>query len=110
MLSDQARVTVGLGLTIASGLPEMWVSADYEARIKLQYLVYPDGIYFDGKTDSYRTSRVNEIFRLIASLSSSSMHNKNGKSRFQIETSRQVEVAGLEPASGEGASRSFLRA
>jgi hypothetical protein len=73
----------------------LWVSADYETRVKLQYLVYPDGIYFDGKTDNYRTSRVNAIFRLIASLSGSSPLNKNGKHSKILEVSRQVEVAGV---------------
>ncbi|MDX2062536.1 MAG: recombinase family protein [Bacteroidia bacterium] len=78
------------GLKIAASLPELWLLADYETRVKLQYLVYPDGIFFDGKTDRYRTTRVNEIFRLIASLSRSYTENKNGNLRCEIENSRQV--------------------
>lgn len=98
------------GLKIAAHLPELWVSGDYETRVKLQYLVYPEGIFFDGKTDRYRTYRVNQVFRLIASLSNTYVANKDGNSQCETENSRQVEVAGVEPASGEGASGSFLHA
>ncbi len=55
---------------ISVGLATEWASSNVEQKEKLQKLVFPDGIVYDKKKGAFRTTRVNSIFELIASLSS----------------------------------------
>ncbi len=55
-------------IKIASNLLEMWSLSNFEDKQRLQWLVFPDGIYYDKQKDSYRTKRVNAVFSIISSL------------------------------------------
>ncbi len=49
-------------LQIGPKLDVMWENGGYRQRQNLQYLVFPDGMVFDKKTDRVLTPRVNSIF------------------------------------------------
>ena len=66
-------------LLIFCKLGSLWSGGDYGFRQKLQNLLFPHGVCFDKKTDNYRTSDVNIIARLIASISKD--YNDGNKKR-----------------------------
>ncbi|WP_457130216.1 recombinase family protein [Mucilaginibacter sp. HD30] len=47
-------------------LPSRWLEADYSTKQKLQYLIFPNGIFYNKVTDRCRTDRVNSLFGFIA--------------------------------------------
>ncbi len=51
---------------LALKLALAWDYADYSDRHLLQFLVFPEGIYYDRKTDGCRTEKVNMAFGYIA--------------------------------------------
>ena len=67
-LSNLPR-TVPRLLLIFCKLASLWNGGDYGFRQKLQNLLFPHGVCFDKKTGNYRTSDVNILARLIASIS-----------------------------------------
>ena len=60
-------------------------------------MMFPEGILFDFKNDTYRTTRVNSIFTLINSSSDALNGNKNGTSQNEFNLSRLVLGMGVEP-------------
>jgi site-specific DNA recombinase len=85
-------------LKMCVNLPDLWVSGDYHQRVKLQEIVFPEGILYNRKKDDYRTLRVNEILEVISSFSSSSGENKKGKSKIFFDFPASVPGAGVEYA------------
>lgn len=63
-LADYTSTT----LKIASELASTWEKKDFTVCQKIQHLVFPDGVVWDGETRSYRTDGMNEFFRQIALL------------------------------------------
>lgn len=59
--------------------------------------MFPEGILFDFKKDTYRTTRVNSIFSLISRLSLCFNENKNGTNQNKFDLSRLVPGVGIEP-------------
>lgn len=53
----------------AGNLVKMWQNLDYTGKVRLQKLVYPDGILYEPKTHTVRTLSVNPIFSAITSIS-----------------------------------------
>jgi site-specific DNA recombinase len=64
--------TIEKAIGLSVGLATEWLSSDIEQKEKLQRLVFPDGIVYDKEKGAFRTGRVNSIFELIASLSTTS--------------------------------------
>lgn len=85
-------------LNLCSNLSDFWVSGDFNDKIKLQEILFPEGIHYDKKNDDYRTTRVNAMLTLIHSLPASFGNKKSGKSKEHIEFSASVPKAGIEPA------------
>lgn len=95
-LSNLSRY-MKMGLEIASSIGRAWVFGSFALRRRLQYLVFPDGIYFDAKTEGYRTERVNFIFALIRSCSVALEATKNKLSAAKGAQSHWVPRTGIEP-------------
>ena len=53
----------------ALNLSNLWCSGNLETKRAVQNMLFPEGILFDFKNDTYRTIRVNSFFSLISSLS-----------------------------------------
>jgi len=62
----------------AAKLPSTWSLADYPTKQKIQFLLFPDGIYYDKDSDRCRTSRINILFLYIAYLQQVMTKNKRG--------------------------------
>lgn len=97
---------ISKAITLSSKLNTAWHSADFTYKQKLQYLVFPEGMYYDKKTNECRTPRVNTVFEAMAEIAGISegakMENPDDESRFSPsvvimqtisnpETQKQIE-------------------
>ena len=79
-------------------LPNLWDSRTLKAREHLQHLVFPEGIFYDRKSDEVRTSRINTLFVLTKRISDTYEAMKKGHFENFDETSLCVGMTGFEPA------------
>ena len=86
-------------------LPNLWDSGTLKAREHLQHLVFPEGIFYDRKSDEVRTSRINTLFVLTKRISDIYAEMKKGHFENFDETSLYVGAAGFEPAAPCSQSR-----
>lgn len=80
-------------------LPSVWASSNYVEKRKLQMRVFPDGFFYNKKNDQPRTTKMNSIFQLIASIKGNSEQNKTGTSEVIFRNSGWVARTGIEPVS-----------
>ncbi len=59
--------------------------------------MFPEGLYYDRKNQAFRTERVNEVFGLIAQLSSDLEGKEKGTNVKDQRLSLLAERAGFEP-------------
>ena len=71
-------------------------SGTLETKRAIQNMMFPEGILFDFKNDTYRTTRVNSIFALINSVSTVLGENKNRTEPNNFDLSCLVAGARLE--------------
>lgn len=83
-------------IQFSAKLPSMWTFGGYEAKQKLQYLLFPEGIVYDKRSDYCRTPRVNSVFSYIAALSSVSGKKITGNISVVEDVSRLVPCTGVE--------------
>ncbi len=86
-------------LDFASKFKLLWDLGDYYDKQKLQFMLFPEGIYYDKKKDAVRTGRVNSVFLYFASLAGLSGKRKSGKGKSNLHFPASVEVTGIEPVS-----------
>jgi len=98
-ISSNLEKAVEKGLVIAQNLRQLWVSSDYHEKLRLQYLVFPEGMMYNKQTDEVLTSRVNSLFGEIALLSKSSAKNKKGDLSHDHLFGSRVVPTGIEPVS-----------
>ncbi len=84
-------------LEMCLNLSDLWLSGSYEAKLKLQELVFPEGLVYDKKIMNYRTGRTNIIVELISSTSIGYEGNKNGQTKNFFDLSASVPKVGIEP-------------
>lgn len=96
--SSNLNKAIEKGLKLAVNLSLLWQSGDIETKRKLQYMLFPEGIKYDLKNDSFRTTRINSIFKAISVISTDSGENKNGILHKKNEESLSVERKGFEPS------------
>lgn len=46
----------------------LWTSSNYTGKQKIQFRIFPEGIYYDKKNDQPRTPKINSLFLLSAEL------------------------------------------
>jgi site-specific DNA recombinase len=81
----------------SSKLATEWTSADYNDRQTLQYLVFPEGIYYNRKKDECRTPKVNEAFRYIAGVARVLGQKEKRELQFELHIPSLVARTGIEP-------------
>jgi hypothetical protein len=86
------------GVKLAEKLSQLWVSADFGSKQKLQYLVFPEGLLYNKKKGAYRTGKVNSLFAEILPLVRVLAENKNGNLKKDCQKSGSVPGTGIEPA------------
>ena len=81
----------------SSKLATEWGSADYDDRQTLQYLVFPEGIYYNRKKDECRTPKYNMGFRYFAGITRGSEENNKGNCNKNLQFPSLVARTGIEP-------------
>ena len=86
------------GLKIAQNISQLWDSADFDNKRKLQLLVFPEGIMYSKQKDRVRTNRINSLFQSIPLLTMAFSENRNGNSKKNCLKYSSVPRTGIEPA------------
>ncbi|MCD6011787.1 MAG: resolvase domain protein [Flavipsychrobacter sp.] len=84
----------------SSKLATAWASADYNDKQALQFLVFPEGIYYNRKKDECRTLKVNEVFSYFAGVARGLDENNKGNCNENLQFPSLVASSGIEPESG----------
>ena len=85
-------------IEFSRNLSKIWVSGEYETKLSLQKLLFPEGIVIDPNDRTYRTSNLNPIFRLIHSFTGGKDDSNKKRTSKNTSPSCVVARAGLEPA------------
>ncbi len=96
--SSNLESNLQTALEIACNLLTVWNVLDYTEKQRLQYLIFPKGMYYDRKNDAVRTNEVNFIFSQIAHLTKISGGSNYEHTNNSVDMFGQVGVAGFEPA------------
>lgn len=83
---------IDYSLDISGRMADLWDNGDYETQLKLQNLVFPEGITFDKDSNSYRTTKINQLFDLILALNAEIKEKRKG--RLVVNTKSSPLVAG----------------
>ncbi|MBX7227786.1 MAG: recombinase family protein, partial [Chitinophagales bacterium] len=77
-------------LRFSSKLNTVWASSSVSVKEKIQYTIFPEGVLYNYKNQSFRTEKVNEVFCHIAGVVGSSGENEKGQPIIANELSSQV--------------------
>ena len=75
-------------------LPTTWASANVNEKENLQKLIFPDGVTYNRKNGTFRTEKINEMFRYIATLNCITGENEKGQIGNETNLSNSVGMAG----------------
>jgi site-specific DNA recombinase len=89
---------IELAIEFSSNLASLWDLSDYGNKQRIQYLVFPQGIFVDKENNDYRTPKVNSVFLYFARLKRVLEQNKTGKTACDVDFPGSVVWAGIEPA------------
>jgi site-specific DNA recombinase len=84
-------------LEFSAKLNTAWSSSEVSTKEKIQKLIFPEGIYYNHKNHSFRTTKINSIFSCIAQLQSISAQNKKATNHVKHDLSLLAEREGFEP-------------
>lgn len=104
-ISSNLEKVVEKGLQIAENLQQEWISSSFDNKVKLQYLVFPEGITYNKENDSVRTKRVNSIFAEIPVQTGASTKKQDENSDKNDHPASYVGMAGFEPATSWSQTR-----
>ena len=79
-----------------SNLSQIFRKSDYQGKRKLLQSLFPEKLILE--KDKCRTTKVNEVLALVASISGTYKQKKSGTTEKNINLYRYVLEAGLEPA------------
>lgn len=88
---------IDIALNTSINIGNSWQKSNYNTKVKLQQIVYPDGIYFSKEIGLCRTKRTNEVLKLINSMSTAIKTKKEGTINTNVNQSLLVAGTGLEP-------------
>lgn len=75
-------------------IPSLWGSPGYTEKQKLQFLIFPEGIFYNRKEDRCRTDNANGAFQYIAELRRLLEKSKSRTSIKKIESAALVVQTG----------------
>ena len=92
---DSSNLTSYINNTLefAGNLVKMWQNLDWNGKVRLQKLVFPEGIYYMPEKGTLRTIRVNPIFSVITSISQHLTSENNGAQASKPQELHQVYLA-----------------
>ncbi len=83
---------INRSIELSTELPSVWASSSFREKQKLQRLLFREGIYYNKQKDETRTTKINSVFSLIASLNGvSGQKNNRLQSDFCLKS---VSVSG----------------
>lgn len=91
---------IEMALAFASKMASKWDSAEYSIKQKIQYLLFPEGIYYNRENDSCRTNRVNSVFSYVAYFQQLLTQQKRGIPELNLDFASfagLVARTGIEP-------------
>jgi site-specific DNA recombinase len=77
----------------------VWSSAKYSNQQRLQFLVFPEGIFRSREVAKCGTKNINLVLRNIIYLERVIAEKKNGTAQKNSACAALVEVRGIEPLS-----------
>ena len=89
-------------IKITRNLLKLWNSPDFNEKVALQNVVFPEGILYNRDKGTYRTRRVNILFSVNYLLSSEYKQKKQSGKLILNKNSAFVPGAGIEPARPNG--------
>jgi site-specific DNA recombinase len=84
-------------IEFSKNLSNIWVSGEYETKLSVQKLLFPEGIVIDPEDRTYRTSNLNPIFGLIHSFTGGNDDANKKRTSSNTDPSCVVAGTGLEP-------------
>lgn len=84
-------------LKVVTNLSKYWATQPLENKIRIQNLVFPEGVRIEPKNRQYLTSRVNKVFELTSAFSGLGDEVENEKPIDDVDGSCLVAGTGLEP-------------
>ena len=91
-------------------LPTTWASANVNEKENIQKLIFPDVVTYNRKNGTFRTEKINEVFRCIATLNCITTENKKGQTGNETNLSSCVGMARFELATSWSQTRRDNRA
>ena len=91
-------------------LPTTWASANVNEKENIQKLIFPEGVTYNRKNGTFRTEKINEVFRCIATLNCITTENKKGQTGNETNLSSCVGMARFELATSWSQTRRDNRA
>jgi site-specific DNA recombinase len=76
----------------------MWASSNYAEKQRLQFSIFPEGIYYNKKTHQPRTEKMNSIFAFVADLTGVSQKQETRLSEITLKKSGLADQTRLELA------------
>ena len=92
------ELAIEKAIKLALNLPKLWVSGNLKEKRRIQRMVFPEGILYNREKDTYRTFRVNTIFKVIPMIAEEIRGKENGTNSNKLILSRLVLPTGFEPA------------
>jgi site-specific DNA recombinase len=90
---------VQFAVNYSSKLKPVWTSATYTEKQRFQFLLFPEGFFYNRVEDKCRTTGVNEAFAYIAELERFLQKCKSRTSLKNFDSAAWVASTGIEPVS-----------
>ena len=74
-----------------------WKEGDIDSKIRIQNLIFPEGLSIRSENREYLTGRVNSIFGLVQTFTGIDRGSKKQKTHQKFDGSFSVAGTGLEP-------------
>ena len=95
--ASNLELYIDTAINFASKLNTVWHSSNYIDKQKVQFLAFPNGIYYDRKNDKCRTPEINRVFGCIADLTRVSEEKEKGNYKNNLQFPCSVARTGIEP-------------
>ena len=93
------ELCVEFAVDYSAKLATTWAFSTYTDRQRLQFLLFPEGIFYNRTEDKCRTTGINPVFRYIEDLERVLAQNKNRTPSKNLESAAWVAPTGIEPVS-----------
>jgi site-specific DNA recombinase len=90
---------VQFAVNYSAKLKPVWTSASYTEQQKLQFLLFPEGIFYNRAEDKCRTDNINPAFAYVVELERLLQKCESRTSQKNFDSAAWVASTGIEPVS-----------